>query len=423
MDIKITKSGLSGSIAVPGSKSHSIRAAICAMLGNGISLIHSPLDSADTRSCLGAALLYGAEVAITPELWTITGKGLKLRPPKGAVDLGNSGTSLCLLAGVAAAMKFASTFDGDESLRSRPMDIQLDALAGLGAKISSNGGKCPITVEGPLAGGRVEIIGRSSQYLSGLLFAAPLATGKTEIFVKDLNEKPYVEITLHWLKKLGIKYTAAKDLSRFVVPGKQKYPSFECVIPADFSTATFPLAAAAVTGSALEIRNLDFSDPQGDKAVFEFFRKMGMKITTSGNTTSVSPAGTFKGMNIDLNATPDALPAMAAAAAFAQGTTKLLNVAQARIKETDRIACMRQELLKMGAKIVELPDGLVIEGAPLRGAVVDGHGDHRIVMALAVAAMGAEGETIITGAEAADVTYPNFIRDFKKIGAKIEVIK
>lgn len=423
MDIKIRKSGLSGVIAVPGSKSHSIRAAACGMLGNGISLIHSPLDSADTKSCIGAALKYGAQAAITPELWTITGHNGKLRKPKGVIDLGNSGTSLCILAGIAAAMEFPSVFDGDESLRSRPMKVQLDALAALGARVESRDGKCPITIQGPLRGGRVEIAGTSSQYLTGLLFAAPLAKDTVEITVHGLNEKPYVVITLDWLRRLGIRFEAAEDLSRFRIEGNQSYPAFEWVIPADFSTAAFPLLGAAVTGSSLDIRNLDFEDPQGDKAVFEFFRRMGVTVETENNSTLVSCNGPLRGGDFDLNATPDALPAMAVAAAYCRGTTRLLNAPQARIKETDRIACMRRELLKMGAKVVELPDGLIIEGGPLHGAVVDGHGDHRIVMALAVAAMGAEGETVVTGAEAAAVTYPGFIRDFKKLGARIEVLK
>ena len=423
MDIKIKKSGLSGAIAVPGSKSHSIRAAACGMLGNGISLIHSPLDSADTKSCLGAAMKYGAQVAITPELWTITGHSGKLRSPKGVVDLGNSGTSLCVLAGIAAAMDFPTTFDGDDSLRSRPMAIQLDALAELGARVESNGGKCPITIQGPLTGGSTEIIGTSSQYLTGLLFAAPLAKGTVEIRVRDLNEKPYVEITLDWLRRLGIRFEAAADLSYFRIEGNQSYPAFEWVIPADFSTAAFPLLGSAVTGGGIDIRNLDFEDPQGDKAVFDFFRRMGMTIETKNNSTKVFGSCSLQGGDFDLNATPDALPAMAVAGTFCRGTTRLSNVPQARIKETDRIACMRQELEKMGAKISELPDGLVIEGSPLRGAVVDGHGDHRIVMALAIAGMGAEGETIVTGAEAAAVTYPGFIRDFRKLGANIEVLK
>ncbi|MDD4181049.1 MAG: 3-phosphoshikimate 1-carboxyvinyltransferase [Victivallaceae bacterium] len=422
MDIRVVKSKLSGNITVPGSKSHSIRAAVCAMLGDGISLVHSPLNSEDTQSCLNAATHYGAKVVISPGMWTITGTGGKLRKPKKTFDLGNSGTSLRILTAIAGAMDFESTFDGDASLRTRVMEPVLSALSALGAKTGSTGGKCPLTVCGPLNGGSTIIDGTSSQFLTALLFAAPLASGEVQIKVNKLNEKPYVELTLDWLRRLKIKFTATEDLSSFVVQGNQIYPAFQWTIPADFSTAAFPLAAAAVTGSSIGIRNLKFDDIQGDKAVFEYFKKMGMAIETKDNSTLVSMAGSLKGINVDLNATPDALPAMAAAAAFAQGQTRLLNVPQARIKETDRIACMRCELSKMGAKISELPDGLVIEGAPLHGAIVNGHHDHRIVMALVVAALAAEGETIVTGAEAAAVTYPDFIDDFRKIGAKIEVI-
>lgn len=423
MDIRVVKSKLSGNIAVPGSKSHSIRAAICAMLGDGISLIHSPLNSEDTRSCLNAATQYGAQVVTSPGMWTITGTGGKLRQPKKLIDLGNSGTSLRILAGIAATVGFESEFDGDASLRTRVMTPILEALNTLGVKTESGNGKCPLKICGPLNGGQVVIDGTSSQFVTALLFAAPLASGDVEIRVNNLNEKPYVELTLGWLRKLGIKFTAAKDLSSFTIPGKQTYPSFHSTIPADFSTAAFPLVAAAVTRSSIGIRNLKFDDLQGDKAVFEYLKNMGMAVATKDNSTLVSIDDALKGIDIDLNATPDALPAMAVVAACAQGRTRLLNVPQARIKETDRIACMSSELSKMGAKISELPDGLVIEGAPLHGAIVDGHGDHRIVMAMVVAALAAEGETIVTGAEAAAVTYPDFISDFCKIGAKIEVIK
>ncbi|MDD3702709.1 MAG: 3-phosphoshikimate 1-carboxyvinyltransferase [Victivallaceae bacterium] len=424
MDIRVVKSKLNGSIAVPGSKSHSIRAAVCAMLGKGISLIHSPLNSEDTRSCLNAASHYGAEVVTSPDMWTITGTGGKLRKPKGMIDLGNSGTSLRILSGIAAAMDFESRFDGDASLRTRVMEPLLEALTVLGATVESTSGKCPLSISGPLKGGEVTIDGTSSQFVTALLFAAPLATGEVKIKVNKLNEKPYVELTLDWLRRLGIKFTVSEDLHYFTIPGMQTYPSFQWTIPADFSTAAFPLAAAAITGSNIIIRNLNFDDLQGDKAVFDFFRKMGMRIETKGNSTSVMVGDDgLKGIDIDLNSTPDALPAMAAAAVFSRGTTRLLNVPQARIKETDRITCMCQELSKMGAVISELPDGLVIEGTPLHGAVVDGHGDHRIVMALALAGLGADGETIVTGAEAAAVTYPDFVNDFRKIGASIEVIK
>jgi len=422
MDIRVKKSQVNGTISVPGSKSHTIRAVAVATMAEGVSVIHSPLESEDTRSCLKAAVLFGAKVEETPEYWRITGTCGKFKDSGHTIDMGNSGTSLRIFSGLSALAGFKVTFDGDDSLRTRPMGPLLDALALLGVKTESRDGKCPVSIHGPLPGGKTSVNGKSSQFLTSLLFAAPLAGQDTEIEVFNLNEKPYVEITLGWLDRMGIKYDRNADMSRFKVCGGQHYPHFEWTIPADFSTAAFPLGAAALAGGEVEIRNLDFSDLQGDKAVFDFFDRMGVEVKRGELSTVVRPGKALKGIDVDLNATPDALPLMSAVAACAEGTTRLLNVPQARIKETDRIACMTRELRKMGAKITELEDGMVIEGTKLHGAVVDGYGDHRIVMAMAIAGLAAEGETIVKGAEAAAVTYPDFIKDFISLGADFKII-
>ena len=422
MDIRVKKSQVKGIISVPGSKSHTIRAVAVATMAEGISVIHSPLESEDTRSCLKAAVLFGAKVEETPECWRVTGTGGRFKDPGHTIDMGNSGTSLRIFSGLSALAGFKVTFDGDDSLRTRPMGPLLDALALLGVKTESSDGKCPVSIQGPLPGGKTSVNGKSSQFLTSLLFAAPLAAQDTEISVFNLNERPYVEITLGWLDRLGIKYERSADMSWFKIYGRQHYPHFEWTIPADFSTAAFPLGAAALAGGEIEIRNLDFSDLQGDKAVFDFFDRMGVEVKRGALSTIVRPGRELNGIDADLNATPDALPLMSAVAACGRGTTRLLNVPQARIKETDRIACMTRELRKMGAKITELEDGMVIEGTKLRGAVVDGYGDHRIVMAMAIAGLAAEGETIVKGAEAAAVTYPDFIKDFVSLGADFKII-
>ncbi len=422
MDIRVKKSQVKGIISVPGSKSHTIRAVAVATMAEGISVIHSPLESEDTRSCLKAAVLFGAKVEETPECWRVTGTGGRFKDPGHTIDMGNSGTSLRIFSGLSALAGFKVTFDGDDSLRTRPMGPLLDALALLGVKTESSDGKCPVSIQGPLPGGKTSVNGKSSQFLTSLLFAAPLAAQDTEISVFNLNERPYVEITLGWLDRLGIKYERSADMSWFKIYGRQHYPHFEWTIPADFSTAAFPLGAAALAGGEIEIRNLDFSDLQGDKAVFDFFDRMGVEVKRGALSTIVRPGRELNGIDADLNATPDALPLMSAVAACGRGTTRLLNVPQARIKETDRIACMTRELRKMGAKITELEDGMVIEGTKLRGAVVDGYGDHRIVMAMAIAGLAAEGETIVKGAEAAAVTYPDFIKDFVSLGAYFKII-
>jgi len=239
--------------------------------------------------------------------------------------------------------------------------------------------------------------------------------------VQNLHELPYVEMTLWWLAKQGIEFEHSKEFTTYKVNGSQSYKSFDMVIPADFSSAAFPAVAAALGGEAIEIKGLDFSDPQGDKLVFDHLETMGAKVERGGGTVRVS-GGELRGAIIDLNATPDALPALAVAATAAKGETAFINVAQARIKETDRIAVMVAELQKMGIEARELPDGMVVRGGRLQGARVDGHGDHRVVMALAVAGMNAEGETEILTAESAGITYPTFVEDFRNLGANIKEV-
>ncbi len=192
-------------------------------------------------------------------------------------------------------------------------------------------------------------------------------------------------------------------------------------MPADFSSATFFLVAAAVTGSRLFLRGLDMADTQGDKAVVDMLKEMGCTVSVERGGLSIEGPDELRGGTFDLNATPDALPGMAVAGCLARGETRLTNVPQARIKETDRIAVMARELGRMGADATELPDGMVLRHSRLRGAEVEGHGDHRVVMALAVAALAADGPTTIHGAEAAAVTFPDFVDLMRQAGADMSV--
>ncbi len=418
MDLKVRPSLLNGSIAVSGSKSHTIRAVVCALAADGKSIVRAPLESADTRAALEAAKLFGAKVTEYPGVWEIEGCGGKLQNPGKTVDMMNSGTGLRLMTGLAALQDFPVSFDGDESLRTRKMGSLLDALKNLGAKVDCPNGRAPFTVQGPLKGGATTIDGTSSQFLSSLLFALPLVHGDTGISLEFLLEQPYVGITLDWLKAAGVEVTPDKEWLNWKIKGNQTYKALDRTIPADFSTAAFPLVAGMLSGKSVEIRNLDFNDPQGDKLVFEFARQMGAVITY-GKELTVNNSGVLKGVNLDLNSTPDALPILSVAAAFAQGTTRLGNVRQARFKETDRIAVMAKELAKLGVKVTELEDGLIIEGGNIHGGVVESYGDHRIAMAFAVAgtALAPGEELIIRNAECAGVSYPDFIRDFKALGA------
>lgn len=419
MDLKTSKSKLAGDISVPASKSHTIRALAIAGMAEGKSILKKPLTSADISSCADGMIKMGALVEKNFDLIITGNKGI-IDPGCKRIDAGNSGTTLRILTALAALASHPVTFDGDDSIRKRPMAPLLSALKELGAKVKSTNGKCPLTVRGPINGGRTTVDGISSQFLTALLLACPLAENNTEIYVKNLHEKPYIEMTLDWLRKQSIRFEN-KELSWFKINGGQKYKAFKQTIAADFSSATFPLCAAAITGSEILIKGLDFSDHQGDKEVFSYIEKMGAEITHTSEGVVVK-GRELQGTEIDMNSTPDALPAMAVVGCFASGKTILRNVAQARLKECDRIKALATELGKMNAGIEELEDGLVIHESKLQGTKVKGYDDHRMVMALAIAGMAAEGNTIVDTAESINITYPSFIEDMKNIGATIELI-
>lgn len=420
MKWSVTRSTLSGNISIPASKSHTIRALLIATLADGTSTILRPLTSGDGESALIAAKSFGASVTEDNDVLTI--EGINGTPqPESSIFMGNSGTGTRLFATAAALTDKEVTFDGDSSLRSRPMLPLLKAIETLGGKFScaEKEGYLPFTLEGPIKGGEVTVDGTTSQYLSSLLLTAPLLEGDTKITVENLNEKPYVEMTLWWLDKMGIKYEADMENGTFTVFGSQSYNPINEEIAGDFSSATFSAVAAAITGGPITVSNIDFTDPQGDKGVFDIVEKMGVKKVKNADGSVTLSADKLTGIEIDLNAMPDALPALSVLGTVAEGETRLVNVAQARIKETDRIAVMCEELTKMGADIEERPDGLVIRKSSLSGAEVKGHDDHRIVMALTLAGMIADGTTTVDTVEAAGVTYPTFAEDFKALGGNI----
>ncbi len=414
-------SKLTGSIDIPGSKSHTIRAVAIATMAEGRSILHKPLMSNDTISAIKAAEILGAKIESKEDTLIIDGIGNKSIPDNISIDVGNSGTTLRIFTALAATFDKPIKFDGDNSVRNRLMTPLFDALRPLGAKIESNNDKCPFTITGPISGGKTIVDGISSQFLTALLFSTPLIKGDTEIIVDNLHERSYVSITLDWLNKQNINYKNT-GLEHFIVKGNQNFNSFDSRIAADFSSATFAVCASAITKSEILITGLDFEDYQGDKAVFEYLKKMGLEVKHTNEGVLVK-GDKLKGTYLDINDTPDALPALAVTACFAEGKTTLANVKQARIKECDRIAASAKELKKMGAIIEELPDGLVIEGHPLTGTQVHGYDDHRMVMALALAGMGAKGDTTIDTAEAISVTYPSFIEDYQKLGAVLKTEK
>jgi len=421
MKFIVKPSRLSGAIAVPGSKSHTIRALVLSLLADGESVIENPLFSSDTLSCRTMIEQFGATVSQEEDAWTVQGTGGRLSVPENIIDVGNSGTTLYIGIGIASLVEGYSVLTGDEQIRNRPADRLLAAINSLKGEAFSTrqNGKPPLVIRGRIQGGRTSIEAVTSQYLTSLLITTPLAPKDTVIEVPLLNEVPYIHMTLGWLDRLKIAYRNDR-LRKFTVSGNQRYRSFREAIPADFSSATFFLVAAAISGSEITLGGLDFNDTQGDREVVSILEEMGAEVERGEREIRIR-GKILSGGVFDLNAIPDALPALAVAGCCAEGETRLINVPQARLKETDRISVMRAELEKMGARIEELPDGLIIKKSPLRGARLHGHGDHRVVMALAVAGLVAEGQTEIETAESVSVTFPNFRELLQSLGADITV--
>lgn len=429
MFLDVEKSCLRGSVAIPGSKSHTIRAIALASLGEGESIIRQPLQSLDTEAAIRAYRAFGARMETKdPDCWQIYGLGGRPQTPNQVIDVANSGTTLYIALATAALVAEGSTvLTGDDQIRRRPADGLIGALNSLGAEVySTRGGSlCPLVARGPLQGGTASIEAVTSQWVTAILLNAPFAVGDTTLEVPLLNEAPYVRMTLDWLEQCGLSVRYKDDFSQFYIPGRQKLDGFDRKIPADFSSATFFLVAGAALDADLEIHGLDMNDSQGDKAVVRYLEAMGarLEIRAQSKTILVRKAE-LHGADLDMNATPDALPAMAVAAALARGTTRLLNVPQARVKETDRITVMAAELSKMGIRIHEMPDGLEIEGCgKIHGSKeLRGHGDHRIVMALSVAAMAANEPSRIDTAEAISVTFPSYCSLMEDLGAKMKTV-
>jgi 3-phosphoshikimate 1-carboxyvinyltransferase len=419
MDYRISPSKLSGTIRIPGSKSHTIRALVCALFADGESIIRFPLISSDTLSGKRMVEQLGATVIDEGDVWRVRGGHIQV--PEGTIDVGNSGTSLYFGIAAGALAGSTVTFDGDDQIRRRTARSLLDALSSLGVTIESNDGCAPLSVTGPIKGGHCTVYAKTSQYLSALLLAAPRAKGDTTINVPLLNERPYVDMTLQWLDRCGIEYHH-DGMSHFRIRGNQQYKPFDITIPADFSSAAFFLAGGAIAGGPLVLEGLDYNDVQGDKRVADILRSMGARVDIEPERITVQ-GPLQQGGEFDLNEIPDSLPILSLCGSFAPGRTVLHNVAHARIKETDRIAVMCRNITLLGGNVIERDDGLFIEYAPLTGGTVDGHADHRVIMSAAIAGAASKNGVYVNGADAVSVTFPEFGSLFRQCGGKIEEVQ
>ncbi|MCW4001150.1 MAG: 3-phosphoshikimate 1-carboxyvinyltransferase [Candidatus Bathyarchaeota archaeon] len=427
MDVAIKKSPcLSGEVCAPASKSYTQRMVIAAALSEGTSKITNPLYSEDTEAALRAVTALGAEFRAEDGCWAIKG-AQPLLAAEEPVDCGESGATLRFMVPVAALAEGASALLFHGSITRRPIEPLLDCLQdlGAGAHIGKVGELDAVFVDGGgIVGGRTQIAGDvSSQFISGLMFACPLAVAETQItLTSPLESADYVKMTEAVLSRHAITVGLTGDC--IAIPAGQTYKAADDTVPGDFSGAAFLLAAAAITTSKVAVCNLNYQAVQGDKAILTILQQMGVEGKVCRGSVEVRGTGNpLKPVDVDAKNIPDLVPAIAALGCYANGTSHISGAKRLRLKESDRLASLYEALSRMGAEIVITEDGLAITGSPLHGAAIDPHNDHRIAMAAAVAAVGAEGQTTISHSECIRKSYPQFFHHLKQLGVKVDVGK
>jgi 3-phosphoshikimate 1-carboxyvinyltransferase len=424
--LRIIPSSVKGEVAAPPSKSYTHRAVIVASLAAGESLIEGPLLSDDTLYTINACRLLGADIELKDNELKIKGTGgkIKVAPGRDKIFAGNSGSTIRMIAPLAALAPAKVVLDGDNRLRQRPVGDLLSALESLGvhARSLENNGCPPIEIQGgKLHGGEVTISGQtSSQHISALLMIAPYI--KDGLIIKVANElrsRPYIDITLDVMREFGIE-AVNQEYKEFLVKGGQRYQAKRYRIEGDYSSATYFLAAGTIGGKPVTVKNLKSNSVQGDKYLLNILSAMGCSVEQKKEQVTISRHNELKGVNIDMGDYPDLVPTVAAVAAYAKGKTEMTNIGHLRFKESDRLSDTTAELARMGIKVKVNNDTMLIYGGKPRGAEIEAHNDHRLAMSLAIAALFAEGNSIINSAEAVTKSYPRFFADLARSGAKIK---
>jgi 3-phosphoshikimate 1-carboxyvinyltransferase len=423
--LRIIPSSVTGEVSAPPSKSYTHRAVIVASLAAGESLIEDPLLSDDTRYTIEACRSLGADIELGDSWLKIKGSGGKTRvtPGREKIFAGNSGSTIRMVAPLAALSQTRVILDGDSQLRQRPIGDLLSALRSLGASARSLGtdGYPPIEIQGgKLNGGKVNVSGEvSSQHISALLMIAPYAEGGLAIKVDDLRSKPYIDITLNVMQSFGIE-AVNRSYKEFLVKGGQRYQAKRYRIEGDYSSAAYFLASGAIGGRPVAVKNLKADSVQGDRHLLNILSAMGGSVEQAEERVTVTRRDELKGVTIDMGNYPDLVPTVAAVAAYAQGKTEMTNIGHLRFKESNRLGDTATELAKMGVKVKVTDNSMVVYGGKPKGAEIEAHNDHRLAMSLAIAALFAEGNSIINSAESVTKSYPRFFTDLAGLGAKIE---
>ena len=407
-------------VTVPGSKSITQRALIAAALADGESILHGPLESEDTRYTADALEQMGVTVDKLIDRWIVHGNGGQIATPDKEIFLGNNGTATRFLTSVAALGAGTFRISGDERMAERPILPLVQALEGWGVDIVSirNNGCPPLLIKAHgLSGGKTILPeGKSSQYLSSLLLVGPYARQQAELDVEgEILSLPYVIMTLAVMESFGIKVEANEALNSYKIP-RGTYGAKEYAIEGDASNASYFYAAAAVTGGEVTVPNVPVPSLQGDAAFVALLARMGCQVNKTGDGLTVSGPEELRGITIDMGDMPDVVPTLAVVASQAKGRTTIKNIAHLRIKECDRLHVMAVELAKMGVRVQELDDALIIEGkdpeAPMHGAEISTYNDHRIAMSFAVAGLAVPGVKVL-GEECVAKSFPDFWERFQ----------
>jgi len=411
----VKPSAVNGTQMAPASKSMMQRAIAIAALADGTSVLHNYTPCNDSDAALKIAENLGATVTVSGTDVTIAGG---FSPVRSRLNCGEAGLGIRMFTPIASLANHEMVLEGEGSLKTRPVTMLEGPLGELGVDIKTNNGFVPITLNGPLKGGAAFIDGSmSSQMLTGMLIALPLAQNDTVLTVKDLKSKPYIDMTLEIMADFGITVTH-DNYKTFSIKGNQQYKAREYAVEGDWSGASFPLAAAGISGS-VTVTNLRSDSKQADIAFLEALRRAGASVQQNPDSVTVQKKQ-LNAFEFDANECPDLFPPLVSLAANCSGVTKLYGVGRLKHKESDRATVLKDEFAKLGVQVDIDDDCMRVTGGPISGAPMFAHNDHRIAMTAAVAALNADTPIEIENAECIDKSYPGFYDDFASIGAIVE---
>jgi 3-phosphoshikimate 1-carboxyvinyltransferase len=412
MERHVEPSGIKGEIKAPASKSMTQRAIAAGLLADGQTTIYNPSYCDDSLAAMSIAVGLGAKIDPQPDKLKISASSI-LKEQK--FNCGESGLAIRMFSPIVSLCPTEIVLSGSNSLKKRPMQMIEEALCQLGVKCSSNNGFLPLTIKGPLKGGTCEIDGSvSSQLLTGLIMALPLAKKNSVIHVNNLKSKPYIDMTIQVLESFGITITN-NNYKVFEINGNQKYTSREYVVEGDWSGAAFLLVAGAINGELI-IKGLKTDSRQSDIAILEALKLAGARMKIKDDQIEISRSE-LKPFTFDATESPDLFPPLVTLASYCSGVSSIKGVSRLAYKESDRANALKEEFGKMNIRIEIKDDIMHITGGTPVQARVESHNDHRIAMATAVAALGANGRISIRDSQSVAKSYPEFFEDMKKLGA------